>query len=123
MEYNDEGLELLRVEIVASVVRDLKTAMAESDRRGHTTNRQISLENWLLSTWGQMLSGGNGEDIIDRCRRTYRVEKHKNGVAKISEQTKETMLKEWEKGMSQRDVAKKYGVSQSWFHKLIRERK
>ena len=120
MEYRDDGLELLRIEIVGSAVRDLKTAMAESDRKGRKTSRQIALERWFLSTWGQLLSGGNGEEIIDRCRRTYKVGRHKNGVQRVPEQTKRAILEDWERGMLQKDIAKKYNVSLNWTHKFIR---
>ena len=64
-----EAYERLRVEIVRSVVRDLEKAIRKSNRQGAICEEQKSLERWLLSKWGQFLSGDNGEYIIERCRK------------------------------------------------------
>lgn len=61
--------ERLRTEIVRSVVKDLEDAVKKSKRQGAICEEQKRLEKWLLSQWGQLLSGDNGEYIIERCRR------------------------------------------------------
>ena len=63
-----EAYERLRTEIVRSVVKDLEKAVKKSERQGSVCGEQKKLEKWLLSKWGQMLSGDNGEYIIERCR-------------------------------------------------------
>ena len=65
-----EAYERLRTEIVRAVVFDLKKAIRKSNRAGAICEEQKELEKWLLSKWGQLLSGDNGEYIIERCRKT-----------------------------------------------------
>lgn len=65
-----EAYERLRTEIVRSVVKDLERAVRKSERQGAVCDEQKALEKWLRSKWGQLLSGDNGEYIIERCRQT-----------------------------------------------------
>ena len=58
---NDEGLILLEAAILEQAIHDYKVEL----RCGGGD----SLEKWFLSEWGQMLSRGHGEEIIERCRR------------------------------------------------------
>ena len=55
--------EDLRIAIVAKAVSDYRVALASDNERYIKP-----LEKFFLSSWGQFLSGDNGEYIIDRCR-------------------------------------------------------
>ena len=76
-----EAYERLRTEVVRSAVKDLEKAIKKSKRQGSICNEQIALERWFLSKWGQLLSGDNGEYIIERCR-NYPVPDRKRRLVK-----------------------------------------
>lgn len=59
--FNDEGLILLQAAILEQAIHDYKIELKCGD--GHR------LEKWFLSEWGQMLSRGHGDEIIERIRR------------------------------------------------------
>lgn len=58
--FNDEGLILLQAAILEQATHDYKMELKRGG--GH------SLEKWFLSEWGQMLSRGHGDEIIERCK-------------------------------------------------------
>lgn len=122
MEYIDDavdGIERLRIAIVAQVVEELKRAMLVSDREGEKCQQQKDLERWLLSPWGQTLSGNNGEKIIRLCQRTYNVNRYRNGKAKIPDKVKEQIRNDWKSGMKRSAIRRKYGVSAHWLDQTI----
>lgn len=59
--FNGEGLILLQAAILEQAIHDYKIELKCGG--GH------SLERWFLSGWGQMLSRGHGDEIIERIRR------------------------------------------------------
>ena len=59
--FNDEGLILLQAAILEQAIHDYKIELKCGG--GHR------LEKWFLSEWGQMLSRGHGDGIIERIRR------------------------------------------------------
>lgn len=59
--FNDEGLILLQAAILEQAIHDYKIELKCGG--GHR------LEKWFLSEWGQMLSRGHGDEIIERIRR------------------------------------------------------
>jgi hypothetical protein len=59
--FNDEGLILLQAAILEQAIQDYKIELKCGG--GHR------LEKWFLSGWGQMLSRGHGDEIIERIRR------------------------------------------------------
>lgn len=59
--FNDEGLILLQAAILEQAIHDYKIELKCGG--GHR------LEKWFLSEWGQMLSRGHGDEIIERVRR------------------------------------------------------
>ena len=59
--FNDNGLILLQAAILEQAIHDYKIELKRGG--GHR------LEKWFLSEWGQMLSRGHGEQIIERCKR------------------------------------------------------
>ena len=61
MHFNDEGLILLQAAILEQAIHDYKIELKCGG--GHR------LEKWFLSEWGQMLSRGHGDEIIERVRR------------------------------------------------------
>ena len=115
----DDGYENLRVAIVSSAVNDLKTEMRRCERSGTKSNRQIALERWFLSEWGQALSGGNGELIIKRCERTYTRAVSKNGKVIVPKETRAAVYNEWKNGGSRKKIAEKYGISLAMVANII----
>ena len=68
---DNDGVHRLQVGILRQAMSDYKCALTGrkkffSDRRAWSTEE---LEDWFLSQYGQMLSDGNGEEIIERCRK------------------------------------------------------
>lgn len=58
---NSDGLILLQAAILEQAIHDYKIELKCGG--GH------SLEKWFLSEWGQTLSRGHGDVIIERIRR------------------------------------------------------
>lgn len=58
------GNENVRAAILRQAVSDYKAALRK--RNGGAIN---ALERFFMSEWGQMLSGGRGSYIIERCRK------------------------------------------------------
>lgn len=109
------GLELdfyttLRAEVVKRAVDDLKKAMRKSDRLGHVCKEQESLEKWFLSQWGQALSDDNGEQIIARCRKTYKLGAG-DGSLPISDDIARKICADYKGGMSVAAIAEKYNTT------------
>ena len=115
----DDGYENLRVAIVSLAVKDLKNAMRRSERLGRKSDRQKALERWFLSEWGQALSGGNGEEIIKRCEKTYTHAIAINGTTIIPKETRAAVYLEWKNGGSRKKIAEKYGISISMVANII----
>lgn len=59
--FNDDGLILLQAAILEQAIHDYKVELKAGG--GHL------LAKWFLSEWGQMLSRGHGDEIIERCKR------------------------------------------------------
>lgn len=59
----DEGHENIRYAIIERAIEDYKNALQSNDNAKITT-----LEHWFLSEWGQQLSGGNGQYIIEKVK-------------------------------------------------------
>lgn len=60
----NNGYENVRFAIVQQAVKDYKRALRKKDRY-----RIRYFEKWFRSGWGQLLSGNNGEYIIEQCRK------------------------------------------------------
>ena len=56
--------EELRAAILRQAVIDYKEALQEQNYK-----QIASLERFFLGWWGQLLSGGHGEYIIERCKK------------------------------------------------------
>lgn len=67
--FNDEGLILLQGAILEQATHDYKIELKCGGGQ--------SLEKWFLSEWGQMLSRGHGEQIIERCKREVNYDKER----------------------------------------------
>lgn len=67
--FNDEGLILLQAAILEQAIYDYKIELRGGGGQ--------SLEKWFLSEWGQMLSRGHGEQIIERCKREVNYDKER----------------------------------------------
>ncbi len=64
-----EGLILLQAAILEQAIHDYKIELKCGG--GHR------LEKWFLSEWGQTLSRGHGEEIIERCKREVDYDKER----------------------------------------------
>ena len=58
------GYENVRFAIIEQAINDYKRALKK--RNGGSI---LYFECWFLSPWGQMLSGGQGDYIIEQCRK------------------------------------------------------
>ena len=64
---NTNGYENVRVAIIEQAITDYKRALKKRQR-----GSIISLERFFLSSWGEMISGGNGEYIIEQVKKQIR---------------------------------------------------
>lgn len=115
-----DAYERLRTEIVRSAVKDLQRAYRKSDRLGGVCKEQISLEKWFRSQWGQLLSGDNGEYIIEKCRKTYKAPTHANGKRRMPDDVQKQICVEYHNKVRPREICKKYGISSETMHQIIR---
>ena len=77
-----EAYERLRTEIIKAAVYDLKKAIRKSNRLGAVCDEQKKMESWFLSSWGQLLSGDNGEYIIEKCHKDYKKDNQRYHIAR-----------------------------------------
>lgn len=61
---NEKGFENLRVGILKLAAQDYEKAL----RRNNVGDAE-EIEAFFLGSWGQLLSGNNGESIIRECKR------------------------------------------------------
>lgn len=69
----DEACVRLQSAIIVQAVQDYKKALKNDDRK---TARQV--ERFFRSEWGQLLSMGNGEAIIERVRKEAKENEENN---------------------------------------------
>jgi hypothetical protein len=105
------AFERLRIAIIRSAVMDLRTAIRKSNRVGYKCDEQKALEKWFLSSWGQLLSGDTGEYIIEKCRKTYKTQAHKNGKQQLPEDVQKQVVEEYHSGVKTSVICAKYGIS------------
>lgn len=120
-EWQMEAYERLRTEVVRSAVQDYKHALRKSAKEGRKCDKEKALERFFLSGWGQLLSGDNGEVIIEKCREDFAYVPHPRSNKKMSEETEILICEEYHKGMTIRAVAKKYGVCQETAARCIKK--
>lgn len=60
-------IEPIRIAIVKRAVGDYRIAL-----RTNNLHRQKKLEKFFLSGWGQLLSYGRGQYIIEQCKKITR---------------------------------------------------
>ena len=106
-----EAYQRLRTEIVWSAVKDYKKALKKSERDGAVCREQRTLERWFLSKWGQMLSGDNGEYIIEHCRQTYKHRMSKYGKGAMSSEKEKKIQEDLRNGLSKREISRRYNIS------------
>lgn len=115
-----EAYERLRTEIVKAAVYDYKKALRKSDRLGVVCGEQINLEKWFLSSWGQMLSGDNGEFIIEKCRKTYKPRAYIKRKGTLPEDVQRNVCADYQQGMKFKEIHRKYGISHTQFETILR---
>ena len=73
------GYERVRFAIVEQAIIDYKKALKREQRgKPPTLNYNVKgIEKWFLSDWGQFLSGGNGQYIIEHCRKLVKTKQKK----------------------------------------------
>lgn len=112
--------ERLRTEIVKSAVWDLRKAIRKSNRIGAICEEQIKIEEWLLSKWGQLLSGDNGEYIIEKCHQTYKQQLYRNGKAKVPDSVQKEICADCRNGLSRKEILRKYKISEGQYYTILR---
>lgn len=114
-----EGYERLRVAIMKTAVQDYKIALKKSEREGQKCEKEIALERFFLSAWGQFLSGDNGKLIIEKCRTAHKISKQ--GHSKLSLEDEIDIYKDVRKGMTEKEAAEKYGICVSTVRRCVRK--
>ena len=112
--------ERLRAEIVKAAVRDYQKALKKSKRIGCVCAEEIELERWFLSKWGQLLSGDNGEYILEKCRQTYNSCSFSNRKRQLPTDVQKEIYTAWKNKTSFANIHKKYGISKSQFYLILR---
>lgn len=115
-----EAYERLRTQIVRSAVNDYKKALRKSHRIGAVCNEQRELERWFLSRWGQLLSCGNGEYIIERCCKTYKPSSEKKGNQKIKEDVQRRIYEDYKNGVRYKAILQRYKISSATLYGIVR---
>ena len=111
--WQTEAYERLRTAILKSAVFDLQKAMRRYARLGFVCDEQTKLEAWFLSEWGQMLSGGNGEYIVERCRKTYKPRNAPRAERRISHA-------DYINGVKYKTIMQKYNISSTTIYNIVR---
>ena len=106
-----EAYQRLRGEIIRQAVKDYKNALRRSDRLGAVCTEQIDLERWFLSKWGQMLSGDNGEYIIELCKKTYKLRRFDYCKVELPEEVLKSIHADLQAGMARRKISRKYDIT------------
>ncbi len=114
-----EGYERLRVAIMKTAVQDYKIALKKSDREGRKCEKEIALERFFLSAWGQFLSGDNGKLIIEKCRTAMRCTKNPRGRRKMTMDAQLDLYEDFIKGMTEKELSEKYGVCEESVRRYV----
>ena len=119
-EWQMEAYERLRTEIVRSAVVDYKKALRKSDRECATCNKQIAMERWFRSNWGQLFCENRGEYIIDRCRQNYKAAHGKLRAAPMTQETEEKAHRDYKAGMSKKEIKQKHNITEYQYFQMLR---
>lgn len=115
-----EGYERLRTQIVRSAVKDYENALRKSNRLGAACKEQRELERWFLSNWGQLLSGDNGEYIIEKCRKSYKTSASKKGKQHMPAYVQKRIYEEYRNGVGYKTIVQRYGISSTTLYAIVR---
>lgn len=118
-EWQMEGYQRLRTEIVKDAVNDYHKALKKSDRIGEICREQTALEHWFLSPWGQILSGDNGELIIEKCRANYKTIPNSKAREFIPQDIQMQIYEDY-KEIGYKAVLKRYKISQKSLYAIVR---
>ena len=74
------GYELLAIAVCKAAAEDYARELKKSDKAGAKTNAAKAIERFFLSDWGELLSFGKGELIIEllqkkHCDKTLHIRK------------------------------------------------
>ena len=115
-----EAYERLRTEIVKSAVSDYRKALKKTDRIGAVCREQRALERWFLSPWGQMLSGDNGELIIEKCRGSYKGKPKTRHPRHLDEETQKKLYHDYVSGVRYKDLMQKYKIASKTLYSIVK---
>lgn len=59
-----DSYDLIRIAIVKQAIRDYIVALKKQDYK-----QRVKLERFFRGDWGQLLSDGHGEYIIEKCKK------------------------------------------------------
>ncbi len=110
----------LRIEVVKAAVFDLQKALRKSDRLGFVCDEQIALEQWFLSKWGQLMSGDNGELIIEKCKKTYKKDPYPNRRKRLTEKEKKQIYADYKNGVRYKFIIQHYDINPAMLYEIVR---
>jgi hypothetical protein len=120
-EWQLAGYENLRIEIIRQAVNDYMSALAVSQHNGEKCRKQIMLEKFFLSPWGQTLSGNVGEQIIEQCRRGSAI-KPKRGRREIrSEEEQRRIARDYANGVTRKAILQSYRITDEQLYRYVRK--
>lgn len=61
---DDTGIKRLRDAVVQAAIHDYRQAL-----KYRNVGKVTAMERWFRSEYGQLFTGGNGELVIQRCRK------------------------------------------------------
>lgn len=115
-----EGYQRLRTEIVKDAVNDYHKALKKSDRIGEICREQTALENWFLSPWGQILSGDNGELIIEKCRANYKNIPNSKAREFIPQEVQIQIYEDYKRGVGYKELLERYKIASRTLYAIVR---
>lgn len=120
-EWQFECYERLRIAIVSAAVQDYKAAIRKSKKDGRKCEKEVALERFFLSGWGQFLSGDNGQLIIEKCRADRRYVPHPRSHGKMSIEKELGVYEDFKNGMTQKEISKKYGICEATVQRCVKK--
>jgi hypothetical protein len=115
-----EGYHRLRTAVVKDAVNDYHKALKKSDRIGEVCREQTALEHWFLSPWGQILSGDNGELIIEKCRENYKNIPNSKARDFIPQDVQLQIYADYKSGIGYKPILQKYKIASKTLYGIVR---
>lgn len=115
-----EGYHKLRTAVVQLAVDDYRKALKKSQKIGEVCAEQTKLEKWFLSQWGQLLSGDNGELIIEKCRASCKSIPNTKSRQLLADDIQQKIYQEYRDGVRYNAILQKYKIKPSTLYNIVR---